>query len=50
MNVIGILHLSFCTRIVTLAPNIERPLLVFEDGFKKIFLGERLISENVCPR
>ena len=50
MNAVGILHLSFITCTVTLASNIERPLLVFEDGFKKISLGKRLISEKVCPR
>ena len=49
MNAVGILHLSFCTRRMSLASNIERPLLVFEEGFKKISLGKRLILEMVCP-
>ena len=35
MNAVGILHLPFITCIVTLASNIEKQLLVFEDGLKK---------------
>ena len=49
MNAVGILHLSFCTRRMSLASNIERPLLVFEDGFIKISVGKRLTLEMVCP-
>ena len=49
MNAVGSLHLSFITCIVTLASNIERPLLVFEDGFKKSISGEKTNFRKGMP-
>ena len=49
MNAVGILNLSSFTRIVTLASNIERPLLVFEVGFKKNISGEKTNFRKGMP-
>ena len=49
MNAVGILNLSSFTRIVTLASNIERPLLVFQVGFKKIISGEKTNFRKGMP-
>ena len=49
MNAVGILNLSSFTRIVTLASNIERPLLLFEVGFKKNISGEKTNFRKGMP-